>query len=217
VQRILYPLYCMHPTMYSINFCGDSFCKSGGNIGKHADAAWTTLLANKLNADIIGLGRSGTAHEHVFQSFKPDADYTVFCWTEPHRIWHPQYALNMASADSLKKQERIYAVADLYYKYLHDTNYAVQRFQRECYWFDHAILANYQGKCIHLDCFESIYTWTSGIAHTIPILNQLRTTPYQNSADEVANHFTRDQNTWLADELFKLFVCKENDDDLYCK
>ena len=80
-------------------------------------------------------------------------------------------------------------------------------------------------KCKHMDCvtvcpvdcFESIYTWTSGIAHTIPILNQLRTTPYQNSADEVANHFTRDQNTWLADELFKLFVCKENDDDLYCK
>ena len=203
--------------MTTINFCGDSFCKSGGNIGKHADVAWTALLANKLNADIIGLGRSGTAHEHVFQSFNCQADYTVFCWTEPHRIWHPRYALNTASAAQHNKQEQIYAVADLYYKYLHDTNYAVQRFQRECYWFDHAILANYQGLCIHLDCFESIYTWTSGIAHTIPILNQLRTTPYQNSADEVANHFTRDQNTWLADELFKLFVCKENDDDLYCK
>ena len=125
----------------------------------------------------------------------------------------------MKQADLLKATNRIYAAADLYYRSLHDVKYAIQRFRRECYWFDNAILRNYRGQCIHLDCFYSLYDWNVGIKHSLGILNDRRKRPWeQDSADELSiNHLTINQNAVLADELFKLFVCKENDNDLYCK
>ena len=58
--------------MKTINFCGDSYCK------KAIPEAYTTILAKKLNAKIIGLGAAGSAYEHAIQSFDPSADYTVF-------------------------------------------------------------------------------------------------------------------------------------------
>ena len=192
--------------MLSINYCGDSFCKTGGDVGDYPDVAWTSILAKLLNAQIIGLGKSGTANEHAIQSFVDTADYTVFCWTEPHRLWHAKYAINTASVDRYKKELRIYGVADLYYKYLHDVDYAVRRYQRECYWFDHAVLSKYSGKCIHLYSFRNIYDWKSGIYHQIKPLNDLRAVPWEYSDDEVANHFNIDQNQQLADELYRLFT-----------
>jgi hypothetical protein len=192
--------------MKTINYCGDSFCKTGGTVGDYPDVAWTTLLAKQLDAKIIGLGKSGTAHENAIQSFVDTADYTVFCWTEPHRLWHPKYPINMARADRYKKELRIYAVADLYYKYLHDTEYAIERFQRDCYWFDNAVLSKYKHKCIHLNSFHNWYDWTSGIAHQLGPLNSLRTVPGNYSDDEVANHFTKQQNEQLADELYYIFT-----------
>ena len=192
--------------MKTINYCGDSFCKTGGDVGMNAELAWTSRLAKLLNAQIIGLGKSGTAHEHAIQSFVDVSDYTVFCWTEPNRLWHPKYAINAANADRYKKELRIYGVADLYYKYLHDEQYAIQRYYRDCYWFDHAVLSKYQSKCIHLSCFSSIYNWTSGIDHQIKPLNDERTVPWEHSDDEVANHLTAERNERLADELYTLFT-----------
>jgi hypothetical protein len=191
--------------MKTINFCGDSFCKTGGTVGDYPDVAWTTLLAKQLDAKIIGLGKDGSAHEHAIQSFVNVSDYTVFCWTEPHRLWNAAIPISVSSADRFKKETRIYAVADLYYKYLHDTDYAIARYQRDCYWFDHAILSKYRGKLIHLNCFSKLYDWTSGIAHTIKPLNLMRAVPGKHSDDEVANHLTAERNEILADEVYQIF------------
>jgi hypothetical protein len=192
--------------MKTINFCGDSFCRSGGVTGYSPDLAWTTLLAKQLDAKIIGLGKGGSAHEHAIQSFVDTADYTVFCWTEPHRLWHPKYGINMQTTDSKKKEIRIYGVADLYYKYLHNEAYAISRYQRECYWFENVVLSKYKHKLIHLNSFHNWYDWTSGIAHQLGPLNSLRTVPGKEADDEIANHLTKQQNEQLADELYYIFT-----------
>jgi hypothetical protein len=71
-----------------INFTGDSFCYKGGQDDDrpYSDIAWTTLLADRLGASIVGLGRSGSSHEHVFKTFNSSADINVICWTEPQRL-----------------------------------------------------------------------------------------------------------------------------------
>jgi hypothetical protein len=190
--------------MTTINFCGDSFC--GGM--PRPDVSWTTILADKLNANIIGLGRPGAAYEQCFIDFNPSADYTVFCWTQPDRLYHKLYEITEWQSCDKRAVHRVYAAACAYYQLIHDKDLAIRRFQRECYWFDHAILCSYAGQIIHLDCFANLYTWNVGIKHTIPILNDQRTNPVLESSDEIANHFNVKQNAMLADELFELF-CKE--------
>jgi hypothetical protein len=224
VQRIQHGLSgfkCGDVQMTTINFCGDSFCACGGPrnhiwkkelVDKEAQFAWTTILAAKLGADIIGFGAAGTAHENCFKTYDDTADYTVFCWTEPHRLYHDNFGISMSTADKFKQDKKIYATAYLYYKYLHDVDLAIARFQRECYWFDHAILTNYKGKCIHLDCFANLYTWNVGIKHSLGILNDrrpLRDHPGDPDDDQcLPCHLTVKQNVELADELFDLF-CKD--------
>ena len=82
-----------------INFCGDSFCEQA------CEQSWTTHLANALDAKIVGLGRGGTAHERAFKTFSPSADYTVFCWTEPHRLYHPDVPIGEVR-DHYKKPKK---------------------------------------------------------------------------------------------------------------
>ena len=98
--------------MSKINFCGDSFCADLSHL------AWTSLVASQLGAQIIGYGKKGMAHEYAIQCFDPAADFTVFCWTEPHRIWHPTLPLNMAHVEDQRDTSSTYKAAYVYYKFL---------------------------------------------------------------------------------------------------
>ena len=50
--------------MKTLNYCGDSFAPKTTDKNR-----WHLLLANKLNAKIIGFGLQGSAHEHAIKSF----------------------------------------------------------------------------------------------------------------------------------------------------
>jgi hypothetical protein len=188
--------------MKYINFCGDSFCRHT----RAAEIAWTTLLASKLNVNILGYGKSGAAHEHAIKTFDSIADYTVFCWTEPHRLYHIKYPLSIGSAEADQHKHRIYGAANVYYKYLHNSNLAIERQSRDLYWFDNVVLSKYKGLAIHIPCFSKIYKFTNHININTP-LNQLRDNPdkFPVSKDiEPANHMTKQQNSMLADKLYNI-------------
>lgn len=183
--------------MAKINFCGDSFCRKASNEG------WPRILADRLDAEIVGLGRSGAALEHTFKSFDSTADYTVFCWTEAHRLYHPDYPINLARAESEMKINKLYAAAYLYYKYLHDYEVAEAKYVRELFWFDRCILSEYSGKIVNLFSFQCLYEFENGITFFNP-LNLRRDVPFaMDNTAEVANHFTVDQNKQLAEELYE--------------
>ena len=190
--------------MKTINFCGDSFCI----YTKNSDVAWTTLLASKLNTSIIGYGKAGAAHEHAIKTFDSTADYTIFCWTEPHRLYHIKYPLNMATAESDTHKHRIYAAANVYYKYLHNMDLAIERHNRDLYWFDSNVLSSYQGLAIHIPCFYKIHKFNNGININTP-LNKLRNNPGKIHVPEdiePANHMTKQQNFKLATKLHKIIL-----------
>ena len=177
-----------------INFCGDSFCRST------ATHSWTTLLANKLDAHILGLGKSGTAHEHAFRTFDLDTDYTIFCWTEPHRLYHPTYAINMAKCEDFKDSDPVYHTAYNYYRHIHNWDYMVQLQNREFYWFDNEVLSQYKGVAVHLYSFYiPKYKFKHG-QDTRHSLSQYI------SDKEYANHMSEEHNKQLASYVYHKIV-----------
>ena len=199
--------------MKTINFCGDSFC------AYHAvSSAWTKLLAHRLNVNIIGYGKSRSAHEHAIQTFNNTADYTIFCWTEAHRLYVNQtYCTSLLTLEAMFNPESTISeysptptqrdkAAYIYYKYLYKPKLHSQRQIRDLYWFDNVVLSQYKGVAIHLFCFRNTYTFTNGININTP-LNQLRDNPnkFPVSLDiEPANHLTEQQNSGLADKIYDI-------------
>ena len=67
----------------TIGFFGDSFCAESTN------TSWTTLLADKLQADIVNVGRGGSSIWTAILDFLDTnniPDYLIFCWTNPRRL-----------------------------------------------------------------------------------------------------------------------------------
>ena len=182
----------------TINFCGDSFCASP------KPDSWVVRLSESLDTNILGLGGSGTAHEHAINSFDLSADYTIFCWTEAHRLHHEKYALNMASVETFRND--VYHAAHLFYKHLHDFELFEKRQIRDLYWFDHEILKHYKGVCVHLWSFKHLYTFKHGV--TIKdALSHLKAK--DQTQRDIYNHLNIETNTLLANKIYN--IIRSND------
>lgn len=188
----------------NINFCGDSFCSKG------VDFSWTTILANKLGANVLGLGISGIAHEHAIKSFDPSADITIFTWTDYERIYHKEYILNKTRAKKLSSVSEPHRICHEFYEQVHDYDLAKERQMRDMYWFDHAILSNYKGKAFHAYSRSKLYTFKNSIEYP-HILTKISDVPYELTGTgdtdidpNVANHFTKERNAQFAESMYKL-------------
>lgn len=189
--------------MKTINFCGESFCQKEPD---NYSLSWTTLLANKLNASIIGWGKPGAAYEHAFNCYDEQANYTIFCWTDPNRLYvDSEYSTNLGELnENVKTKGGVKGARDkaayAYYKYLWNKQLTQKRFSRELYWFDHAILSNYKGVAVHLACFDVWHVFTHGMNINTP-LDAMRSKDVKN---ELMNHFTKQENVRLADKIYNI-------------
>ena len=180
----------------TINFCGDSFCAN------KSSESWTTILSHMLGYEIFGTGKNGTAYEHAIKTFNPKVDVTVFCWTEPHRIYHATESLNMTSVEEKKHKSRVHAAAHEYYKYLHSYEIDFDRKERDFFWFDEKILKHYKGKIVHLFSFENaIYPFKHGVVVRKPL--ELAKKGFSSI---YPNHMTKENNRKLANSIYKLLT-----------
>ena len=81
--------------MKTIGFFGDSFCAS------NQQESWCNILQEKLGADRIRwFGNPGKSIWSVFFHYNnlikenKVPDISVFCWTEPYRLYHPKHILS---------------------------------------------------------------------------------------------------------------------------
>ena len=186
--------------MKTINFCGDSYCATDNKLD-----SWPVLLARLLNYKAMGFGKDGSSYEHAIQTFDEAADATVFCWTEPHRLYHPTEQINTAAAEQYK-DKKLYAAALDYYKYLHINWHMIDRANRDKYWFDNVKLKYYKGKILHLFCFESArYPFKNGIICSRTPLKSMAV-PEGKGGMGYANHLSREHNIKLAEALYKLLT-----------
>ena len=193
-------------TQKTIQFCGDSFCEST------KDGSYLTILSNKLNTKIECVGVAGAAYEHAIQSFNPNIDYTVFCWTEPQRLYHPIYAINYATAKARQDEHIRHKAAHLYYEHVHNTTWFTDRQFRDLYWFDKEVLSKSNSKIIHCFGFENSYSFDNGYTMSKPIRQVFRIGLNMSVASGEQkgyyNHLTIEHNKLFADYLYKKFTDK---------
>ena len=100
--------------MQTIGFFGDSFCTS-----KDAQS-WCVILAEKLNAEIINYGEEGKSiwttffnyNKRIRQNTVPDI--SIFCWTEPYRLYHPDLVLSANTVPKEESDPKIYQALEDY-------------------------------------------------------------------------------------------------------
>lgn len=74
------------PKSVKIALVGDSFCNS---VKYTPYKTWPYIVAEELNANLVSLGRSGSALLHSYEDLidiVDEADYIILCVTEPNRI-----------------------------------------------------------------------------------------------------------------------------------
>ena len=81
--------------MKTIGFFGDSFCAS------NQPESWCNILQEKLGANRIRwFGNPGRSIWSVFFEYNKlieqnaVPDISIFCWTEPYRLYHPKHILS---------------------------------------------------------------------------------------------------------------------------
>jgi hypothetical protein len=106
----------------TIGFFGDSFCAGSD------ENSWTDLLAYKLNANIINRGKDGSSIWSAILDFQKCVipDYSIFCWTNPYRLYHPKKS---AILTSIKKNTNFGDAVIKYFAYL---------------WFEEKEILNYK-------------------------------------------------------------------------
>ena len=186
----------------TINFCGDSYCDYvDSNASKNS---WCVLLANYLEAKIIGGGKSATAYENAIKSYEPSSDYTVFCWTESHRLYHKDlmctYKNGVRHLRNRKHHELLSVCAEIFYRELYDAKYFDELQMRSLYWFDNEVLSKYSGTILHFWNFNKTYTFKHGIEYPVILHNFTK----QSNSSEELNHMTPEQNKLVADEAYQL-------------
>ena len=137
--------------MSTIGFFGDSFCASN-----QLDS-WCNILQQKLKCDRIRhFGEPGRSIWSVFFKFNKlikenkVPDYSIFCWTEPYRLYHPSLILS-ANTEPLEGVDRnIYKSLDDYWKYLHSYDKDELAYEYAIKYYDQNVLSKLKNtKIIH--------------------------------------------------------------------
>tara|TARA_R110000782_G_scaffold1818_3_gene7479 strand:- start:139 stop:756 length:618 start_codon:yes stop_codon:yes gene_type:complete len=127
--------------MTSIGYFGDSFCES------QANDSWCVLLAKQLNAEVVNWGKGGASVWTTFMEYETlkkinkIPDVSVFCWTEPYRLYHPTLPIAKGAVPIPGEDKEIYKAADMYYVYLQDYRKEELAYSYALQWFDRHVLS----------------------------------------------------------------------------
>ena len=104
--------------MKTIGFFGDSFCAS------NQPESWCNILQNKLGAKRIRwFGEPGRSIWTTMMKFnklietEQVPDISIFCWTEPYRLYHPELILTANTEPLEGVDPKIYKALEDYWKY----------------------------------------------------------------------------------------------------
>jgi len=135
--------------MKTIGFFGDSFCAS------NQPKSWCNILQEKLGADRIRwFGEPGRSvwstmfkfNKLIEQNHVPDI--SIFCWTEPYRLYHPELILSSNTEPLEGVDPNIYKALDSYWKYLHSTEKDDMAYEYALRYYDQNVLAKLENKTV---------------------------------------------------------------------
>ena len=128
--------------MISIGYFGDSFCES------QAPDSWCVMLADRLDAEVVHWGKGGASIWTTFMDYErlkdnnQIPDISVFCWTEPYRLYHPKLPIAKGAVPIPGEDEQVYKAADMYYVYLQNYKKEELAYTYALQWFDRHVLGD---------------------------------------------------------------------------
>lgn len=129
----------------TIGFFGDSFCES------NLEQSWCSIVAKKLDLKIINLGKAGSSIWTAIINFLDIIednrlpDYSIFCWTDPYRLYHEKFIANH-SVRITNENKNVIEASKLYKLYLSNQKKEHIEYEFVIKYFDKEILIPLQNK-----------------------------------------------------------------------
>jgi hypothetical protein len=195
--------------MKTIGFFGDSFCAS------NQPESWCNILQEKLGANRIRwFGEPGRSiwntmfkfNKLISQNRVPDI--SVFCWTEPYRLYHPELILSLNTKPLEGIDPNIYNTLDNYWKYLHSTEKDDMAYEYALKHYDQNILSEVNSEIVQMWSFrpENSFKLTTGTFIDESMFEFSKGAGVKDGwGIGTVNHMTEEQNQQWADKVYGRF------------
>ena len=199
--------------MKTIGFFGDSFCA-----GREKES-WCVLLADRLDAKIVNWGRPGRSIWSTFMRFNNRIennqipDYSVFCWTEPYRLYHRDLILSANTEPLDGVDPNIYKALDDYWKYLHDYDKDEMSYEYALRYYDQNVLSKIQKEVVQMWSFKPFETAGKDAGIKLQSGKFIDESMFEFSKTNGVkdgwgigeiNHMTIEQNTQWAEKVYEV-------------
>ena len=145
--------------MKTIGFFGDSFCAS------NQPGSWCNILQKKLGCHRIKhFGEPGRSiwstmikfNKLIDQGSVPDI--SIFCWTEPYRLYHPRFILSANTQPLEGVDPNVYKTLENYWKYLHSYDKDEMCYEYALKYYDQNVLSKVNSQIVQMWSFRPFET-----------------------------------------------------------
>ena len=205
--------------MKTIGFFGDSFCAN------NQPESWCNILQEKLGCSKpISFGEPGKSIWSVFMKYNKlisrgaVPDISVFCWTEPYRLYHPKYTLTANIHPQPGVDPKVYKALDEYWIHLHDYRKDEMAYEYALRYYDQHVLSKVKSKIVQIWSFRPFETAGKDPGITLKtgtfidesILafskqgkdTEWMTKGHVNQCEQGINHMTVEQNKQWAEKVY---------------
>ena len=195
--------------MKSIGFFGDSFCAS------KRKESWCNILQEKLGADkIISFGNPGKSIWSVFFQYNKlieqnaVPDISIFCWTEPYRLYHPKHILSANTQPLEGVDPNVYKALDEYWIHLHNYGKDEMAYEYSLKHYDQNILSKVDSEIVQMWSFRPFETAGKDAGIKLNTGKFIDESVYAFSGGKDAwgkgtiNHMTAEQNQQWAEKVY---------------
>ena len=145
--------------MKTIGFFGDSFCAS------NQAESWCNILQQKLGARRIRwFGEPGRSVWNTMIKFNrlidtnQIPDISIFCWTEPYRLYHPELILTANTEPLEGVDPKIYKALEDYWKYFQNYEKDEMTYEYALKYYDQHILSKVDSQIVQMWSFKPFET-----------------------------------------------------------
>ena len=195
--------------MKSIGFFGDSFCAS------NQPESWCNILQEKLGAARIRwFGEPGRSIWSTFMKYNKliethsVPDISVFCWTEPYRLYHPKHILSANTQPLDDVDPKMYEALDQYWIHLHNYDKDEMSYEYALRYYDEHILSKVDSEIVQMWSFKPFETAGKEVGinlHTGTFIDE-SIYAFSGGKDNWGkgdiNHMTKEQNKIWADRVY---------------
>jgi hypothetical protein len=197
--------------MKSIGFFGDSFCAS------NQSESWCNILQEKLGCGgSRSFGEPGRSIWSVFFQYNRlieqnrVPDISVFCWTEPYRLYHPKHILSANTQPLEGVDPNMYKALDEYWIHLHSYDKDEMAYEYALKHYDQNILSNVDSEIVQMWSFRPFETADKDAGIKLNTGTFIDESVYAFSGGKDTwghgdiNHMTVEQNQRWADRVYSV-------------